>query len=164
MSKPSSGHFHGTRGTRPQSVIRTYSKERVKSWAKKLLVSLPNSAKKKINTACVAYDETTGKYYYGHNGGMNRADFIKNPLLFGEDGHSGLLPSKKISKYEVGNCAEVDAVNSALNAGSKLSNLHITTIHTTKTQFGNYKEACENCTYSFKGKVKENYSGWKGDK
>lgn len=68
-----------------------------------------------------------------------------------------------VSKYPVGNCAEADAINQALNAGARIENLHLTTIHTTKSQFGNYKESCENCRFAFKGKVKANYSGWKDE-
>ncbi len=26
------------------------------------------------------------------------------------------------------------------------------------------KAACENCTYALKGNIKENYTGWEGDK
>ena len=67
--------------------------------------------------------------------------------------------------YEIGNCAEVHAINNALNDGAKLENLHLSTIHVTVSRFGELKVACENCTYAFKGKVAINYAGWwKGGK
>ena len=53
----------------------------------------------------------------------------KNPILFGDSTHIGILPTSSLNKYPIGNCAEVDAINNALNAGSKLKDLHITTIH-----------------------------------
>lgn len=55
--------------------------------------------------------------------------------------------------------------NNALNAGAKLENLHITTLDVKKKHIRSHniigKCACENCTYTFKGKVKNNNSGWK---
>ena len=170
MSKDSSGLFSGTSGarssssTRSNKVIKQYSKERVKEWAHKEKERLTGKQKKTFNTACVVYDEITGKYYYGRNGGFRDPGYVRNPILFGDGKHRGILPKESLNGYAIGNCAEVDAINQALNAGSRLGNLHITTIHTTKTDFGKNKPACENCTYSFKGKVKQNYSGWKGDK
>ena len=85
----------------------------------------------------------------------------KTPILFGDSSQEGILPKKSLNQYEVGNCAEVHAINQSLNAGAKLENLHITTIHTTKGSMGKAKEACENCTFAFKGKVKHNNTGWK---
>lgn len=86
---------------------------------------------------------------------MNNAP--KHPLLFGE---KGILPSQSLNGYVVGNCAEVDGINSALNAGGKIENMYMLTTHTTVDVFGESKIACENCTYAFKGKVKINVSGW----
>lgn len=75
------------------------------------------------------------------------------------------MPEISFNRYAVGNCAEVDAVNNALNAGAKLENLYMSTIYTTKSSFGCLKSACENCTYTFKGKIIENFAGWfKGGK
>ena len=111
-----------------------------------------------MNTATVVYDERTGKYYYGRNGAPFEDGYIKNPTLFSKN---GILPKESLNVYKVGNCAEVDAVNKALNDGAKLENLHMTTIHTTKYSFGKNKESCENCTAAFKNKIKQNYTGWK---
>lgn len=94
-------------------------------------------------------------------GGYLKNGYIKNPLIFGDDKCKGKLPETSLNKNPVGNCAEVDAVNNALNSGAELSHLHLTTIHVTKSSFGKYKESCENCTYAFRGRVKKNYSGWK---
>ena len=136
-------------------------KQKVSDWAEKQFETLPNNIKKKMNTATVVYDEKTGKCYYGRNGAPYELGYVKNPKLFGEN---GILPKESLNGYRVGNCAEVDAVNQALNNGANLKDLHMTTIHTTKSSFGKGKEACENCTEAFKGKIKQNYTGWKGDK
>lgn len=169
MSKSGSGLFSGTKGNntsagkRSSAQIKSYSHERVKEWAEKKKSELTGKTKKNFNTACVVYDEATGKYYYGRNGGYHEKGYVKNPILYGDSTHKGILPKTSLNKYPVGNCAEADAINQALNAGARIENLHLTTIHTTKSQFGDYKESCENCRFAFKGKVKANYSGWKDE-
>lgn len=166
MSKGISGLFDGTRDIRPRNKephipIKEESHRRVKSWAEEKHNDLTGKAKKNFNTACVVYDEATGKFYYGRNGGYREEGYVKNPLLFGDSSQPGILPKSSLNKYPVGNCAEVDAINRALNDGADLRNLHMTTIHATKSQFGSYKVSCENCKYAFFGRIKENYSGWK---
>ena len=83
------------------------------------------------------------------------------PILFGDKVRRGILPPTSLNGYSVGNCAEAHAVNSALNAGAKLENLQMITVRTTRKCFGEPKEACKNCTYAFRGRIKGNYSGWK---
>ena len=170
MSKPSSGLFSGTVGDKKKhcSADRknnaTQNHRHVVSWAEKRikeLEAISKTQRSKFNTASVVYDESTGKYYYGENGGIERNGTPKNPKLFGDATHEGILPKQSLNQYLLGNCAEVDAINNALNDNAQLSNLHITTIHTTKNSMGKPKEACANCTYAFKGKVKRNYTGWK---
>ena len=165
MSKSYSYLFSGTRVsvTHDKSVIKSVSHGKLKSWAKHKMETLKGKAKSSFNTACIVYDETTGKCYYGRNGGYNAEGYEKNPILFGDDTHEGILPKNSLNKFPVGNCAEVDAINNALNDGAQLKNLHITTINATKKKFGTYKPSCENCKHTFKGKVKENYSGWVED-
>lgn len=143
--------------------IKALSHEKLKSWAEQKKKELSGKEKKSFNTACVVYDDETGKYYYGRNGGYREKGYKKNPILFGNSTHAGLLPTTSLNKYPVGNCAEVDAINQALNDGANISHLHITTIYTTKSKFGLYKKSCENCKYAFKSKVKANYSGWKDE-
>ena len=149
MSKTSSGLFSGTKGSKTGNNTRTSlspaqikstSHESVKSWAERKQRELTGKAKKTFNTASVVYDEETGKYYYGRNGGYREKGYKQNPVLFGDSTHEGLLPKSSLNKYPIGNCAEVDAINHALNAGADINHLHITTIHTTKSQFGKYKE------------------------
>ena len=166
MSKPDSGLFTGTIGCRASFSFAMENElyASVLHWVDTKLKELPSKTRRKINTVCVAYDETTDKYYYGYNGGYLKEGYIRNPKLFGDKDTSGLLPPKSLNDFPVGNCAEVDAVNHALNDGAELSHLRILTIHTTKKLFGVYKPACENCRYAFKGKIKANYSGWKGYK
>lgn len=139
---------------------RKANHDHVVSWAEQKASELSSTQRSKFNTATVAYDESTKKYYYGRNAGIEKDEHPKNLILFGDDKQQGLLPPQSLNAYKIGNCAEVDAINSALNDGAKLKNLHITTIHATKNSMGQSKPACENCTYSFKGKVKRNYTGW----
>lgn len=169
MSKGASELFYGTMGAIPDlkfndNVYKALTKAlmhlSVQAWAKQKSSELTGKAKKIFNTACIAFDQKTGKYYYGRNAGYREEGYVRNPVLFGDSSHKGIIPKKSLNKYPVGNCAEVDAINHALNAGAELKNLHITTIHTTKKRFGRYKESCENCTYAFRGKILENYSGW----
>lgn len=169
MSKPSSGLFAGTIGSKNAHQQTNYHNNSTQNhrhvvlWAEETARSFENISKRKrdkFNTATVAYDESTGKYYYGQNGGIEQNKTPKNPLLFGSSSQDGLLPTTSLNNYALGNCSEVDAINNALNAGASLRNLHITTIHTTKHSMGKPKAACENCTYSFRGKIKRNYTGW----
>ena len=115
----------------------------------------------KFNTATVVYDDSTGKYYNGRNHGIEIDHDKKNPILFGDKSHPGLLPKESLNHLTVGNCAEIHAVNKALNDGASLSDLRMYTIHTAKSSFGKAKEACENCTHALKGNIKMNYTGWK---
>ena len=165
MSKSYSYLFSGTKGSiiHDKTVIKSVSKGKVTSWAQEKRASLTGEAKKKYNTACVVYDEATGKCYYGINGGYKEEGYEKNPILFGDQNHAGILPKTKLNKFPVGNCAEVDAVNRALNDGASLANLHMTTIYATKKRLGEYKPSCENCIHTFRGRIKENYSGWIDD-
>ena len=171
MSKPIIGLFAGTIGDkRGKELVNkttrnnaTQNHRHVVLWAQKTADELENQSKRqrnKFNTASVAYDEITGQYYYGRNGGIELNQAKKNRVLFGDNTHSGILPKTSFNNFSVGNCAEVDAINNALNAGAKLHNLHISTIHTTRESFGDSKAACENCTYAFKGRVRRNYTGW----
>ena len=65
---------------------------------------------------------TTGKYYNGRNHGIEIDHSKKNPILFGDTNHKGLLPEKSLNRLPLGNCAEIHAVNKALNDGAKLKN------------------------------------------
>ncbi|MNJ69448.1 hypothetical protein D3C77_658010 [compost metagenome] len=96
------------------------------------------------------------------NKGVQLSSDNKNPILFGGNGQQGLLPEKSLNKYALGNCAEVDAVNQALNQNAKISDLYF---ETTPSAFGKSKEACTNCTFTFKGNVADALTGWyKGGK
>jgi len=169
MSKASSGLFSGTIGDKSRNTAEnrknnaTQNRRHVVLWAQKKASELESKSmtlRRKFNTATVVFDERTGKYYYGRNGGIGHSDEKRNPILFGDDYTEGILPKASLNKYPIGNCSEVDAVNKALNAGAKLQDLHITTIHATPRDMGKSKSACKNCTYTFKGKVKRNYTGW----
>lgn len=169
MSKDYSHLFSGTSGSKHSySEIKTYSKGKLTSWAKKQQEGMSGKQKQKFNTACVVYDETTGKCYYGRNAELPKIkDGKLTDLSKLHPDLQKLLPKKKKGKFELGNCAEVAAVDKALKAGAKLKNLHMTTIYTNDTKdhsFGDYKGACKNCKKTFKWHVKKNYSGWNGEK
>ena len=168
MSKEPSGHFRMTKGYKQHYGSKAQLVLNVTHWAKEEADNLSNISKRqrdKFNTAAVVYDENTGKDYNGRNHGIEIDKDPKNPILFGDETRTGLLPEKSLNAYAIGNCAEIHAINKALNDGAELGNLKIYTIHTLKSNFGKPKPACENCTYALKNKIKENYSGWfEGDK
>ena len=136
--------------------------QKVQNWANRMRSKLTGAKKKYFKVACVVYDDNTKRFYYGRNGGINSPDVKRHPLLFGNEKKKGILPEKSLNNYIVGSCAEIDAVNKALNHGSRIENLHILVIDARKQPkyFGNYMKSCENCTAALKGRVKENYSGW----
>ena len=164
MSKGFSGHFSGTKGAKAYGGSAKQLHSHVNAWAESTAKRLERVSKRqrdKFNTATVVYDESTGKYYNGRNNGIEIDHDKKNLILFGDKSHPGLLPKESLNHLTVGNCAEIHAVNKALNDGASLSNLRMYTIHTTKSSFGRAKEACENCTHALKGNIKANYTGWK---
>ena len=98
----------------------------------------------KFNTATVIYDIETGQYYYGMNRGVQiSGDKLNQTLL-------KILPEKSLNNYRLGNCAEVDAVNQALNNGANINNLYMYTIDVNS---GTAKAMCGNCSYTFAGNV-----------
>lgn len=103
----------------------------------------------KFNTASVVFDSDTGNYYYGMNRGIQLSGDNLNLSL------KSWLPEQSLNQYRLGNCAEVDAVNQALNNGGNISNMYIYTFNT-KTNMP--KPMCENCTYTFVGRVAEVFS------
>ena len=164
MCKPRSGLFQGTAGDLASSAatgqLANRLQQTVTQWAENFAHSLPSSKRDKFLIACVAFDETTGRCYYGWNKGYLDPAFVRNPLLFGDSTHKGILPSESREPFPVGNCAEVAAINNALNDGASLSSLHIFVICAGKKMLGTPKASCKNCTRTFKGRIKVNYSGW----
>lgn len=165
MSKDISGLFHGTHAEKVANAIKpSVQKAAVTSWAKRIAKKLAGISKRqrdKFRTACVAVNEETGEMYFGRNGGIDRNHTHRNPVLFGDDNHPGILPQKSLNAYPTPwNCAESDAINNALNAGAKLENIHIYTIGTGRRDFGEPKTSCLNCTSAYKGRIKRNNTGW----
>ena len=83
--------------------------------------------------------------------------------MYGDATHPRILPVTSFYTRSVDNCAEIHAVNKALNSGAELKNLKLYTIHTvgmSKFSFGDKKVSCQNCAFTLKGKIKENYTGW----
>ncbi|MDO4633902.1 MAG: YwqJ-related putative deaminase [Eubacteriales bacterium] len=160
MSKASSHQFSGTKGERiAQGKIPENQKKQVVAWAQDVISRMGENVSKrkreKFNTACVAFDESTGQLYFGRNGGIDR---------FGPDLHpaiKSILPPQSLTRVPTSwNCAETDAINNALHAGASLENLHIYTINTLPRYFGSDNASCENCTYMYKGRIKKNNTGW----
>ncbi|MDO4498627.1 MAG: hypothetical protein Q4B51_03265 [Coriobacteriaceae bacterium] len=161
MGSGISGIYSGTYGSSQSSSPHsaTSMHKSVTDWAQRMQKELKGGQKKRFNTACAVVDTQTGHTFYGRNRGIEETGSPKNPILFGDGTHGGIMPTASLNEYSVGNCAEAHAVNSALNAGAKLENLQMITVHVTRKSFGELKEACENCTYAFRGRIKGNYSG-----
>lgn len=161
MSKASSHQFSGTKGERiAQGIIPANQKSKLIDWANDVISRMPDNISKrkreKFNTACVAFDETTGELYFGRNGGIDRFGTEIHPTI------KSILPPKNYADFPTTwNCAETDAINNALHAGASLSNLHIYTISTLPRYFGSDKVSCENCTYMYKNRIKKNNTGWR---
>ena len=117
----------------------------VTQWAR-MEESLANSNRQldKFNTATVVYDARTGNYYYGMNRGVQLSGDTLNLSL------ESWLPESSLNQYRLGNCAEVDAVNQALNSGANASDLYLYTINTKNNVS---KPMCENCIYTFGDRV-----------
>ncbi|WP_188891776.1 hypothetical protein [Paenibacillus radicis (ex Gao et al. 2016)] len=137
----------------------------INEWSNMQKKLAPSKTKRNdFNTASLVYDARTGKYYYGMNKGVRLSGDAQNPVLFGSKDKAGLLPKDSLNDYPLGNCAEVDGVNQALNDGAKIGDLYLYTTKTTPAEFGAAKEACQNCTFTFKGNVLDALTGWyKGD-
>ena len=122
----------------------------VTQWAR-MEESLANSNRQldKFNTATVVYDARTGNYYYGMNRGVQLSGDTLNLSL------ESWLPESSLNQYRLGNCAEVDAVNQALNSGANASDLYLYTINTKNNVS---KPVCENCIYIFGDRVADVFS------
>ena len=73
---------------------------------------------------------------------------------------SGLWPDGPLNGFPLGNCAENAAIYKALQEGAQLNNLYLCTVNLNKNVSGSIINACENCTYAFKGTVADGLSGW----
>lgn len=115
-----------------------------------------NTKRRNFNTAAIAYDTRTGQTYFGRNG------FIEEKV---HDILKQLEPETTINGLKLGNCAEMEAVTQALNAGARLEDIKLLVIETKEKGFGTLKPLCENCDYtlkndfSFGSRIKEAYSG-----
>jgi len=159
MSKSDSHQFIGTVGQKiSQGMDPKNQKQKLLDWANDMAKYLSSKSKRqrdKFKTATVIFDETTGKLYFGRNGGIP----ISNPHLHPK--MKELLPDKSLNGYPTPwNCSEADGINQALFDGALLKNLHIYTIDTTISDWGKDKKSCENCTYAYRGRVKKNNTGW----
>ena len=84
MGTNAGGNYSGTSGGsdagRGPYAKAMYS--RAKNWANEKAAELEKQSKRqrdKFTTASVVYDESTGKYYYGMNKGIEKGNENKNP-------------------------------------------------------------------------------------
>lgn len=114
-----------------------------------------NTKRRNFNTAAIAYDIRTGQTYFGRNG------FVEEKV---HDILKQLGPETTINGLKLGNCAEMEAVTKALNAGARLEDIKLLVIEAKEKGFGTLKPLCENCDYTLNNwslgpRIKETYSG-----
>lgn len=164
MSKGLSHLFRGTNGERAaQAVMPSIQRDALLKWANQEARKLSAKSKRqrdKFRTACVAIDDKTGFMYFGRNGGISRSGFGLHPAL------KDILPTESLNDYPTPwNCAESDAINQALHAGARISDIHIYTVSTAlrgkgNNEYGHDKRSCKNCTAAFRGRIRRNNTGW----
>ncbi len=122
-------------------------KDAVSEWARYEQSLAPSNRKLRgFNTATVVYDAGKDSYYYGMNKGVKLSGGSLNSEL------ASWLPEKSLEGWkDVANCAEVDAVNQALNAGGNVNQLYLYTIDLNNGFTP--KEMCNNCVYTFSDRV-----------
>ena len=141
-------------GTNPEEL-----KEHLLSWAYDVVKRMPkdvsNKKRNRFNTACVVFDEASGKLYFGRNGGIDKFRDKRHPKL------DRILPPKSLTRYTTTwNCAESDAINRALWAGVRLRDMRIYVVEVRINKMGVEKISCKNCTYAYKRRIKKNFTGW----
>ena len=139
------GSIRSNKGSNVTLPTKEQMHNAVTEWSK-MEESLTNSKRQldRFNTATIVYDAPTGNYYYGMNRGVQISGESLNGSL------ESWLPERSLNQYRLGNCAEVDAVNQALNHGADINNLYLYTINTKSYAS---KAMCENCAYTFADKV-----------
>ena len=144
------GNESGNKSGRTTIPSQQQMHDAVTQWAR-MEESLANSNRQldKFNTATVVYDARTGNYYYGMNRGVQLSGDTLNLSL------ESWLPESSLNQYRLGNCAEVDAVNQALNSGANASDLYLYTINTKNNVS---QPMCENCIYTFGDRVADVFS------
>jgi RHS repeat-associated protein len=121
--------------------IRT-AKEEAYARAENLINSTPKSKLPRAVTAIV--NTKTGQSYYGTSSALGESNI--NPQL------KDMLPEESLEAWKVHNCAECDALNKALNAGSRVEDLEMHTVKIDRTT-GKIEDfpRCENCKITTKG-------------
>lgn len=160
MSKSDSHQFTGTKGQKIEQGMNPENlKRQLVSWAEEVVTrmsdNVSNRKRERFNTACVVFDELTGTLYFGRNGGIDKFGDSIHPTL------RAILPKEPLNGLPTPwNCAETDAINQALHNGVDLGHMRIYTISTKPKSMGKAKKSCENCTYAYRDRIKENYTGW----
>jgi hypothetical protein len=117
----------------------------VHEWSRMKLALASSKERRMFNTATVVHDMRSGRYYFGMNKGVTYSGVPLHRTI------ADRLPKVSRNKYELGNCAEVDAVNQALTDGAQWSNLEMHTIGIRKDGSTFVKQLCENCLETFGG-------------
>ncbi|EEY8851674.1 TPA: hypothetical protein IFJ06_005245, partial [Escherichia coli] len=102
-----------------------------------------NTQRSKLPRAVSAVvDKRTGKIYYGESGWPHPTEI--HPTL------QNNMPSASKERWAIENCAEFKAVNEALKANAKISDLEV---HTVLVKTGEAFPMCKNCQISIFGAV-----------
>ncbi|MEI4803438.1 hypothetical protein WAZ07_19635 [Bacillus sp. FJAT-51639] len=104
-------------------------------------------------------DTKTGKIYYGYSGktGFNpsRTEVLHEDLqkliertkdLAKKDINNPYVEKGSFEKWDVDNCAEIQAVNQALNDGAKIEDMFVRTVN---FKTGEFADFCKNCKVTF---------------
>jgi RHS repeat-associated protein len=123
------------------SALQGMAKGLAYSYASELFKTTPKGSLPRAVTAIV--DLKTGKSFFGTSGSLEEGAI--NPAL------KELLPKESLEAWKVHNCAECDALNKALNAGSKLEDLEMHTVKISSTT-GKLEDftRCQNCRITTK--------------
>jgi RHS repeat-associated protein len=104
-----------------------------------------NTPKAELPRAITAVlDKTTGRVYYGRSGVLKSIEELEPTL-------KEMIPKESLEKWIVTNCAECDALNSALKGGAKVEDLEMHTLKIDKkTGTVSDFERCQNCKVTTK--------------
>ena len=122
-------------------------RENLINWAERNRADLethPEVAAHNPRYVSVVYDSANDAYYYGYSGwNYNHPEYSIHPEL------QGRTPSVSLeSGWDTYNCAEMCAVNNALNNGADYGNLQMYTMNRTTQESA---RMCDNCYSTFAG-------------
>ena len=123
--------------------IKKALKVRVEQYRQSIKSSMSSDGFSKLDFMTATYDRISNNYTFAYNSETRLLENTLNPKLQGLGARTS--------------CAEIQAINKALNSGSQLNNLYIYTI---KAQDGSIAYACRSCSRVLRGKVAGVFTGW----